>query len=144
MPACPGPGHLVGRTASPRLRSHPSQKEYRSPCIAVPASSWSPPCWVCLSLVAAAPSAASLAAPTPDTTSNGVPLPAFHWTAVAGAAQYQFQLSAASDFSGTLMDASTKNTYYTMLKTVPDCSCFWRVRAVTTAGAAGPWSSVVE
>ena len=97
-----------------------------------------------LSLVAAAPSAASLAAPTPDTTSNGVPLPAFHWTAVSGAGQYQFQLSAASDFSGTLMDAYTKNTYYTMVKTEPDASYFWRVRAITTAGAAGPWSSVVE
>ena len=52
-----------------------------------------------LALVAAAPSYAVLAAPTPDTTDVGLPVPAFHWTAVSGAAQYQFQLSATPDFT---------------------------------------------
>src|SRR5215510_9638144 len=101
-----------------------------------------------LALVAAAPSYAVLTAPTPDTTSIGAPVPAFHWTSVAGAAQYQFQLSATPGFTAILNSASkdqyTKNTYYTMLNTVPDCSCFWRVRAISAANVAGPWSAVTE
>ena len=55
-----------------------------------------------LGLVAAAPSYAVLAAPTPDTTGFGTPVPALHWTSVSGAAQYQVQISAASDFSALL------------------------------------------
>ena len=91
-----------------------------------------------LALVAAAPSYAVLAAPTPDTTDVGTPVPAFHWTSVSGAAQYQVQISAASDFSALLNpdpnSQLTKNTYYTLTTTVPDCTCYWRVRAVSSTG----------
>ncbi len=101
-----------------------------------------------LALVAAAPSYAVLAAPTPDTTDVGTPVPAFHWTSVSGAAQYQVQISAASDFSALLNpdpnSQLTKNTYYTLTTTVPDCTCYWRVRAVSSTGVSGAWSSATE
>ena len=101
-----------------------------------------------LGLVAAAPSYAVLAAPTPDTTDVGTPVPALHWTSVSGAAQYQVQISAASDFSALLNpdpnSQLTKNTYYTLTTTVPDCTCYWRVRAVSSTGVSGAWSSATE
>ena len=101
-----------------------------------------------LALVAAAPSYAVLAAPTPDTTDVGTPVPAFHWTSVSGAAQYQVQISAASDFSALVNpdpnSQLTKNTYYTLTTTVPDCTCYWQVRAISATGVAGTWSVPTE
>jgi hypothetical protein len=93
-----------------------------------------------LALVAAAPSYAVLAAPTPIGTGAGAPVPAFTWTKVSGATSYEFVLSNAN-IGATIVDVTTRNTSYTPTSTMADCSCSWRVRAISDAGAAGPWSS---
>jgi hypothetical protein len=93
-----------------------------------------------LGLVAAAPSYAVLSAPTPIGTGAGVPVPAFTWTKVSGAASYEFVLSNAN-IGATLVDDTTRNTSYTPKFTIADCACSWRVRAISATGAAGAWSA---
>jgi hypothetical protein len=76
-------------------------------------------------------------------------LPAFDWSAVAHAASYQFQLAADSNF-GAIVAAGlfgsgsieTHNTAATLDTALPDGVYWWRVRAATLTGSAGPWSAV--
>ena len=91
---------------------------------------------VVISLVAAAPSYATLAAPTGFNTSIGDPVPAFGWNAVSGADHYEFQISGALGFNAPLEDLTVKNTRVTLDKSIADCSCTWRVRALTSGNVA--------
>src|SRR5918998_3186644 len=92
-----------------------------------------------LVLAAAAPTpAATLAAPTPLSPAAGASaqtLPAFGWSAVAGAARYEFQFAADVGFNSPVLGRGedqffTKNTRATLKKTVPNGTYFWRVRSV--------------
>jgi hypothetical protein len=94
-------------------------------------------------LFIAAPGYAALTAPTGTTTTIGVPVPAFSWTAVAGADHYQFELSAGSTFGTPLVTISTKNTRATVTQTISDGPYTWHVRAVTATSVNGPWSAPV-
>jgi hypothetical protein len=108
-------------------------------------------------LVAAAallPTAAStattpLAAPAPLAPVAGAStqsLPAFSWSAVAGAARYEFQFAADSGFNAPVLGRGedqffTRNTRATLKKTIPNGTYYWRARAVAPDGSVSPWSA---
>jgi len=99
-------------------------------------------------LVAAAPAQAALPAPTPLEPAAGAnveALPAFAWSAVAGAASYEFQLAADQNFNAPVLGRgeaqfSTRNTRATIKKTLPNGTYWWRVRSATLSGDTSPWS----
>ena len=99
-------------------------------------------------LVVAVPSQAALTAPVPEGPADGTgvaALPAFSWTPVAGAERYEFQIAADPAFNSPVLGSNfdrffTRNTSATLVKAIPNGSYWWRVRAVTGAGAVSPWS----
>ncbi|HEY7708308.1 MAG TPA: hypothetical protein VH968_14180 [Gaiellaceae bacterium] len=102
-------------------------------------------------LVAAAPTtaAAPLATPAPLAPGAGASaqaLPAFAWTAVTGAARYEFQFSADVGFNSPVLGRGedqffTRNTRATLKKTIPNGTYYWRVRAAAANGSVSPWSA---
>jgi hypothetical protein len=99
-------------------------------------------------LFLAAP-AAALDAPTvvsPASNASVQSLPAFSWNAVAGAHRYEFALAADAGFNAPVLGAGegqffTRNTKATVKKTLPNGTYWWRVRAVSAAGAVSPWTA---
>ena len=80
-----------------------------------------------------------------STQAVGDPVPAFGWNAVSGADHYEFQISGASrlqraHLGRTHEPARTRGSR--SIKSIADCTCTWRVRAVT-AKHVGGWSSPV-
>jgi hypothetical protein len=101
-------------------------------------------------LAAAAPTtAATLATPTqlaPAAGASSQALPSFAWSAVAGAARYEFQFGADAGFNSPVLGRGedqffTRNTRATLKKTVPNGTYYWRVRAVSADGSVSPWSA---
>jgi hypothetical protein len=92
-----------------------------------------------------------LTAPSLETPADGTrveQLPAFTWSAVAGAAEYEYQVSADSRFnsivvgSGTgLGSSTTHNLAAALAKPVTDGSYYWRVRGLTSTKEPGAWSA---
>ncbi|MDX6562686.1 MAG: hypothetical protein QOD65_2500, partial [Gaiellales bacterium] len=67
---------------------------------------------------------------------------AFDWTDVGGAASYQLQVDDSSAFSAPLVvDQAVTASQFTA-PTLNVVQLWWRVRAISSAGAAGTWSSV--
>jgi hypothetical protein len=67
-------------------------------------------------------------------------MPAFGWSAVAGSAKYEFQLSADRSFSSTVETDQTLNTFATLDRVLTDGTYYWRVRSINSHDVAGPWS----
>ena len=91
----------------------------------------------------AAPRAPGLELPAADATVQSVP--AFTWKPVRGAARYEFQLAADTNFGSIVLGQgkgsfTTLNTAATIAKSIPDGTYFWRVRGVDAKGNAGRWS----
>ncbi len=73
-------------------------------------------------------------------------LPSFAWTPVAGADKYQFQISADAGMNSPVLGDGkdnffTRNTRATLMKTVPNGTYYWRVRATNAAGAISKWTA---
>ncbi len=71
-------------------------------------------------------------------------LPAFAWTPVKGADKYEFQISADPGMNSPVTgkdDFFTRNTRATLLKTVPNGTYWWRVRATTADGQISAWTA---
>jgi hypothetical protein len=87
--------------------------------------------------------APGLQSPRNNTTVDAVP--PFTWSAVRGAARYEFQLSADGAFRSSVFgrtgSQATNNTAYTLTTTLADGNYFWRVRALNANGDAGRWSA---
>jgi hypothetical protein len=84
---------------------------------------------------------------TPDADASVQSLPAFSWSSVPGAVQYEFEFSADRKFTAGVNgfgqpDSRLKNTAITDDKTVADGIYFWRVRGISSADHPGPWSGV--
>ena len=87
--------------------------------------------------------------PVPTGPTAGVSvgeLPAFAWSAVAGAEEYEFEIAADSGFNSPVLgsgkdDFRTKNLRATLQQTIPNGTYWWRVRAIGRNGGASPWSS---
>jgi len=95
------------------------------------------------SAVAGAPST-----PVPTAPNNGAvvdSMPAFAWSPVRGAADYEFQIAADAGFNSPVLgqgkdDFRTRNTRATLVQTAPNGTYWWRVRAIGPTGTASPWS----
>ena len=86
----------------------------------------------------------SLVAPAAGVRADGVPW--FGWGAVAGAAQYEFQIAADSGMNAPVLGPGqdrffTKNTRATLKKSLPDRTYWWRVRAATAKGQVSRWTA---
>lgn len=84
-----------------------------------------------------------LVAPAGDSTFSTPP--AFSWRGVAQAARYEFQLAADRRFAAPVLGSgydrfSTRNLRATIIKTLPNGTYWWRVRAVKATGAVSRWS----
>ncbi len=99
-------------------------------------------------LMAAAPSYASLTAPTPVMPNNASTqdqAPVFGWNTVKGAATYNFELATDAGFSSKVYTLNgTKNTRLTVPNALADDTYWWHVRAVNSTGTAGPWSTAMQ
>lgn len=92
-----------------------------------------------------------LAAPGLFTPANGAhveQVPTLTWSAVSGAAEYEYQVAADPHFDSIVLGtgtgkgaASTYNLAATLEKSVTDGTYYWRVRALTASKEPGPWSS---
>jgi len=71
-------------------------------------------------------------------------LPSFTWSAVAGAAKYEIDISPANPPSNTPPGAryTVTTPKYTPSSPLPINTFYWRVRGVDAAGNAGPWSVI--
>lgn len=97
---------------------------------------------------ASADAAPRLPAPQQVAPAAGTPvasLPSFSWRRVAGAAKYEFQLSADKAFESIVGQGAgsfkTVNTYATVDKAVAEGDYFWRVRAIDAHDRSGRWSA---
>jgi hypothetical protein len=89
-------------------------------------------------------------APAPRAPDNGAhveQVPTLTWSAVGGAAQYEYQLSADPQFHSIAIGSGvgtgtsvTHNLAAALSKSVVDGSYYWRVRGLTAAKSPGPWS----
>jgi hypothetical protein len=99
-------------------------------------------------LTATAPAqAAALRAPAQQAPAEGASIdtvPPFTWGAVAGAAQYEFQLAADRGFGSIVHGGAfrTKNTAATVQTALSDGAYYWRVRGIRANDRAGRWSAV--
>jgi len=78
---------------------------------------------------------------SPATGESVDTLPAFAWTAVSGADHYEFEFSADPGFNSDIANISTRNTRASLPEVVANGEYWWRVRAITAAGALGAWST---
>ena len=86
--------------------------------------------------------------PVPASPSAGASLgelPAFAWSAVAGAEEYEFEIAADAGFNSPVLgngkdDFRTKNLRATLQQTIPNGTYWWRVRAIGRNGGASAWS----
>src|SRR2546423_6539405 len=89
-----------------------------------------------------------LASPTAQSPAAGASfdaVPAFAWSPVPTADHYEFQLSADAGFNSPVLgsaydDFTTQNTRATVLKTIPNGTYYWRVRAIAAGGSVSAWT----
>jgi hypothetical protein len=96
--------------------------------------------------VVPAAAAATLKAPAPRSPADRAAVesvPAFTWSGVRRAAQYEFQVAADKGFGSIVNHGAfrTRNTAATLQDSLADGTYFWRVRAITARDKAGRWSS---
>jgi hypothetical protein len=99
-------------------------------------------------LLLAGSAAGALQSPVPTGPNNGAEvggMPAFSWSPVAGAEEYEFEIAADSGFNSPVLgrgkdDFRTKNTRATLLQTAPNGTYWWRVRAIGRTGGSSAWS----
>jgi hypothetical protein len=85
------------------------------------------------------PAAPSLLSPT---SNERVPQPiTFDWTDVANATSYEIQIDDSSNFTAPLTLSRTVAVSQATVTGLPAQRLFWRVRALNSAGVAGPFSS---
>lgn len=93
------------------------------------------------------PSPPPLAAPTllsPSSDSKFAPGTniSFDWTDITGAASYELQIDDTDKFEAPLILDQTVTASQLSTATLPTSTMFWRVRAISSSGASGAWSSV--
>ena len=66
----------------------------------------------------------------------------FEWSSLAGASQYQIQVSTDNSFETTAIDTTTSSTNYTPSEVFYGATYYWRVKAKDSYGNASGWSEV--
>ena len=90
-----------------------------------------------------------LPAPTPLSPAAGAvvdSVPPFAWSPVSVADHYEFQVAADAGFNSPVLgrgsdDFTTQNARATLLKTIPNGTYYWRVRAVGANGSVSAWTA---
>lgn len=105
---------------------------------------------VLLAFLAQGAEARTLPAPrvsSPAANATVQSLPAFTWSKVSGAAQYEFQLAADSGFRSIVLGSGfakgtfrTTNTAATIEESIPNGTYYWRVRGITKRDKVGRWT----
>jgi hypothetical protein len=101
-----------------------------------------------IAFLTAGPARGAVGRPTQTAPASGAVvqfLPAFAWTPVAKADKYEFQISADAGMNSPVLgdgkdDFFTRNTRATLLKTIPNGTYWWRVRASNAAGESSAWT----
>jgi hypothetical protein len=101
-----------------------------------------------ITFLTAGPARAAVARPVQVAPADGAVvqfLPAMSWTPVKGADKYQFQISADAGMNSSVLGQGkdnffTRNTRATLLKTIPNGTYYWRVRASNAAGEVSAWT----
>ncbi len=88
------------------------------------------------------PPAPSLLLPANDARFSPNQTVLFDWSDVAGAATYTIEIDDSESFAEPLVRRESRSTSSTSTSTLPTRRLWWRVRAVSSSGAAGNWSSV--
>jgi hypothetical protein len=86
------------------------------------------------------PAAPSLVSPANAATGVAQPV-ALDWTDVANAASYEIQIDNTSTVSAPFVASATVTASQTIVGGLPAQQLWWRVRARSAAGVAGPFSS---
>src|SRR5207244_10318883 len=102
-----------------------------------------------IAMLTAGPARAAVDRPTPLAPAVGAVsqfLPAFAWTPVSGADKYEFQIAADAGMNSPVLgsgkdDFFTRNTRATLLKTIPNGTYWWRVRASAPDGSISAWTA---
>jgi protein-S-isoprenylcysteine O-methyltransferase Ste14 len=102
-----------------------------------------------LAPIGATASKASLATPAVNAPAAGARtegVPWFGWSAVSGAAQYEFQIAADPGMNAPVLGQGqdrffTKNTRATLKRSLPDRTYWWRVRASRANGDVSAWTA---
>ena len=131
----------MGQLESPSITRAPARAIGR---IAIPAV-----LVVLMLFLVGAAAAGPPATPVPTAPGNGAvvdAMPAFAWSPVSGAKEYEFQVAADPGFNSPVLglgkdDFRTKNTRATLVQTAPNGTYWWRVRAIGPTGTPSPWSS---
>lgn len=84
--------------------------------------------------------APSLIAPANDTTVNGASI-TNSWSSVEGAAKYEYQSFSDAAGHNLRYDGTFATTSKTAINVTDGTVFYWRVRAIDSTGAAGPWSN---
>jgi hypothetical protein len=90
-----------------------------------------------------------LPAPTPLSPAAGAvvdSVPPFAWSPVSVADHYEFQVAADAGFNSPVLgrgsdDFTTQNARATLLKTIPNGTYYWRVRAIGSNGSVSQWTA---
>jgi hypothetical protein len=101
-----------------------------------------------IAFLTAGPARGAIGRPTLTAPASGAVvqlLPSFAWTPVANTDKYEFQISADAGMNSPVLgqgkdDFFTRNTRATLLKTIPNGTYWWRVRATNAAGEVGKWT----
>jgi hypothetical protein len=101
-----------------------------------------------ITFLTAGPARAAVARPVQIGPADGAVvqfLPAMSWTPIKGADKYQFQISADAGMNSPVLGQGkdnffTRNTRATLLKTIPNGTYYWRVRASNAAGEVSAWT----
>jgi hypothetical protein len=86
--------------------------------------------------------APTLVSPTVDQVFSAGQAITFDWSDVSGAASYTIQVDDDSSFPAPLVLGQTVATSQLTTSTLPRTRMWWRVRATSTSGTAGSWSTV--
>jgi hypothetical protein len=109
------------------------------------------PLLIAAAVALALPASAAAALPAPRLVApvNGArvqELPAISWSAVRGAAEYEYEISADRHFSSIIGSGPGKGTNRTynlaaaLDRVMANGTYWWRVRALSASGASGAWS----
>ena len=90
----------------------------------------------------APPAAPSLRAPSADQRFSRGATIAFDWTDVSGAASYELEIDDRDSFPAPLIADRTVTASQVTISGLPTKTMFWRVRAISSSGGRGAWSTV--
>jgi hypothetical protein len=86
---------------------------------------------------------------TPADWAHVEQIPVLTWSAVGGAAEYEYELSADPRFDSIVLGSGsgtgtsiTHNLAAALSQSVADGTYYWRVRGLTATNKPGPWSAV--